>query len=307
MTTHAFERGGRWILIGLLGLLLAPLTARAQSDLVVDAAWLKQHLHDPGLVLLQMGPDSAFDQGHIPGTRFVDYDSWVTRQDPSGLRLQTPDPAAFQALLRSLSVGEDSELLVYWSEEWVTPTARIVFTLDWAGLGERTHLLNGGLEAWAAAGGAVTTDATPDAAPGDVVIRPRTSLIVDADWIRDHADDGALLDARAPAVYDGVREDQGKKGHLPGARSLPWQELYTTDDGGRAVLKDPPGLREAFAARGVTPGEPVTVYCHIGQFATAVILGARVLGHPVRLYDGSFQDWAARDLPVETGAGGRRP
>jgi thiosulfate/3-mercaptopyruvate sulfurtransferase len=37
----------------------------------------------------------------------------------------------------------------------------------------------------------------------------------------------------------------------------------------------------------------------VGQQATAVIFAARTLGIEAQLYDGSFQDWAAKDLPVE--------
>src|SRR3712207_9545320 len=60
-------------------------------------------------------------------------------------------------------------------------------------------------------------------------------------------------------------------------------------------------LAKLFRDAGVAPGDTVVTYCHIGQQATAVLLAARLLGHPVRLYDGSFEDWARRGLPTETG------
>jgi thiosulfate/3-mercaptopyruvate sulfurtransferase len=48
----------------------------------------------------------------------------------------------------------------------------------------------------------------------------------------------------------------------------------------------------------------VITYCHIGQQATAVLFAARLLGHPVLLYDGSFEDWSRRDgWPVDGPAG----
>jgi thiosulfate/3-mercaptopyruvate sulfurtransferase len=34
-----------------------------------------------------------------------------------------------------------------------------------------------------------------------------------------------------------------------------------------------------------------------------MLFAARLLGHPVLLYDGSFQDWARRNLPVTTEKG----
>jgi thiosulfate/3-mercaptopyruvate sulfurtransferase len=71
------------------------------------------------------------------------------------------------------------------------------------------------------------------------------------------------------------------------------------------MLKDQASLREIFSAAGVEPGDTVVAYCHIGQYATMVLFAARILGHEVRLYDGAFQDWAARDLPVTTESGNR--
>ena len=51
---------------------------------------------------------------------------------------------------------------------------------------------------------------------------------------------------------------------------------------------------------GIKPGDTVVAYCHVGQQGTAVVFAARLLGHPVRLYDGSFQDWAVNvHGPVE--------
>jgi thiosulfate/3-mercaptopyruvate sulfurtransferase len=58
-------------------------------------------------------------------------------------------------------------------------------------------------------------------------------------------------------------------------------------------------LQAQFAAAGVQPGQTVVTYCHIGQQASLVWFLARVLGYDARIYDGSFQDWAARaELPV---------
>ena len=58
-------------------------------------------------------------------------------------------------------------------------------------------------------------------------------------------------------------------------------------------------MRAAFTKAGVKPGDTVITYCHIGQQATAVLFAARTLGYKVMLYDGSFEDWSRRDLPVD--------
>lgn len=285
-----------------IALLTAAPGARAQEpDLLVDAAWVHEHLDDPDLILLHVGPEEEYATEHIAGAVFVGRDDF---SDPNShgegaLVLELPDPEAFQAALRAAGVNEDSRIVVYWGGEWVTPTARVVYTLDWAGLGDRTSLMNGGLTAWKAAGFELTGEA-PSPTAGNVTVRPRPELVVQADWVQSHASAEGyhVVDARSEAFFDGVREDRGKGGHIPGAGSVPWTSLVDEET---LLLQPPERLRERFAAAGVEEGDTVIGYCHIGQYATLMLFAARTLGHEVTLYDGAFQDWAQRDLPVETG------
>lgn len=281
-------------------LLAAPHRADAQTSardrLLVTAEWLVEHHGDPGIVLLHVGPEEEFAQEHIPGARYVAHGH---RQGSNGLALELPAADEFEAKLEALGVSDDSKIVVYWGGEWVTPTTRLVFELDWAGLGDQTVLLDGGIAAWKAAGGMVTSE-SPAVAPGTLTLHPRSKLVVDATYVQSLAgrSGAALIDARARAFYDGVRQDRERSGHIPGALSLPWTELVDESVRFRGAEE----LEAIFTKAGVKPDDRVVVYCHIGQYATAVIFAARTLGHEVMLYDGAFQDWARLDLPVETGS-----
>jgi thiosulfate/3-mercaptopyruvate sulfurtransferase len=220
-----------------------------------------------------------------------------------------PEPEAVAAALERLGIGDDSRVVVYYGTDWVSASTRVLFTLDWIGLGARSSLLDGGMRAWKEAGHP-TTAATPPPPPARrLTPRVRSDLIVSADWVHAHLDDdGArLVDARAPVHYDGIQatrlhREPVRKGHIPGAVNIPFNTLF--DDGLR--LRPAEELRAIFRAAGVEPGDTVVGYCHLGQFATAMLFGARTLGHTVRLYDGSFQDWGSRvDLPVD-GPGAER-
>ena len=111
----------------------------------------------------------------------------------------------------------------------------------------------------------------------------------------------ALGDARTANFYDGVPPTNSngparRLGHIPGAKSIPFNSL--SDSTGR--LKSATDLRAIFTKAGVQPGDTVVAYCHVGQQATAVLFAARTLGHPVKLFDGSWDEWNKRtEFPVE--------
>lgn len=275
-----------------------PIDPRAEILVTVD--WLAAHLDDPDLVLLHVGDSADYAAEHIRGAHHVTRDqvSQPRSSDPEALTLELPNPDDLERLLESFGVSNDSRIVVYWGGEWVSQTTRVLFTLDWAGLGSQAALLDGGLEAWQDAGHP-TTDQPARAATANLTLSPRPELVVDADWVSQHATPPgfALVDARAPEHYSGEREDRGKAGHIPGAGSTHWMAMV--DDSLR--LRSAEEMAEILAAAGVQPADTVVAYCHIGQYATVVLFAARTLGHEVRLFDGSFQDWAARDLPVVPG------
>jgi thiosulfate/3-mercaptopyruvate sulfurtransferase len=278
--------------------------AAAQSPrdgLVVSTKWLAQHLNDKNLVVLHVGPE--FSKGHIAGAREVDPAAIsVSDHSGNGLMLEMPTADKLHQALADLGISNDSKIVVYFSRDLFTPATRVILTLDYAGFGKNTALLDGGLNAWTRDGNTTTTDASPTmkGTLASLAIKP---VIVDAENVRHHIGKTgvSIVDGRAAAFYDGAdRGDshghQHKEGHIASAKSVPYTAL--TDDSGR--LKPADQLAALFAKAGVAPTDTIIGYCHIGQQATGMLFAARTLGHPVLLYDGSFEDWSAKNYPVET-------
>ncbi|HET9809008.1 MAG TPA: rhodanese-like domain-containing protein [Candidatus Limnocylindria bacterium] len=277
----------------------APDSSAWPRSMVVSAEWLESHRGDRGLVILHVGERSSYEREHIPGARYISFDDVARRKGndtENTLEMLAPDD--LRASLERFGISDDSRIVVYYADEWVSPATRVVFTLDWFGLGDRTALLDGGIDAWKRRGLALTSD-VPPAVKGKLSSRSPRPIIVDAAWVRANAPGRgfALVDARAPVYYDGPRHGEHRPGHIPGAVNIPFTSL--ADDSLR--LTSLSALRDLFRAAGVKEGDTVVAYCHIGQQATAVLFAARALGHPVRLYDGSFDDWSRRtELPVES-------
>ena len=296
-----------------LGIFLLPLAAFAAStasagpgprdSLLVTAPWLAQHLADPGLVLLHVGDKAEYEAAHIPGARFVTMaDLSVSDRSEKGLILEMPPAVDLRHRLEALGISGDSRIVVYYGKDWVSPTTRILFTLDYAGLGEKSSFLDGGMDAWVRNGGTVTRD-IPAPRTGSLAPLKIRPLVVDAGFVRAHLGTAgfAVVDGRAGSFYDGTDTggsgtEKHLTGHIRGALSIPFTEI--ADD--RLLLKSPEELAALFTKAGVKAGDTVIGYCHIGQQTTAMLFAARTLGHPVLLYDGSFQDWSRqKDAPVE--------
>ncbi len=288
---------------------LLPGPTRAQNDprsgLLVSTSWLAQNLLNPKLVVLHVGDRREYEAEHIPGARFVSLDDIAIsgHDKPGALMLEMPAASDLRERLQNLGISDDSRIVVYYAKDWVTPATRVVFTLDHAGLGSQTTLLDGNLSLWKEEKRAVTREVPAKRAGSLSALRPK-NLVVDGDWVQSNIGKPgiAVVDGRAAAFYDGVQSGMGmharhKTGHIAGARTVPFTEISDA----KLRLKSRDELAALFAKAGVKPGDTVVGYCHIGQQATGMLFAARSLGYKVLLYDGSFEDWSAREgSAVET-------
>ena len=285
----------------------SPLLAAGQRDtMLTPVSWLVQHLHDPNLVILQVG--ESYATGHVPGAQAASLNQFAAPRNMSAagptpaLSLELPTDDQLKATLESFGITDRSRIIIVESENYHSPSTRIYLTLVHAGFGSRTSLLDGGLPAWKAAGQPTTADTTP-ATKSSLSALKTVAVTVDAAYLQGHtkATGIAIVDVRSPAAWAGV-EGAGQRGmpqvfgHIPGSVSLPLEDLW---DDTTSTLKPASDLEKRFAEAGVKPGDTVIGYCYIGQRATATLFAAQTLGHPVLLYDGSMEEWTALKLPVE--------
>jgi thiosulfate/3-mercaptopyruvate sulfurtransferase len=124
--------------------------------------------------------------------------------------------------------------------------------------------------------------------------------VASAEWVRDRLKDVSvrLVDARAPAEYEGKDRRAKRGGHIPGAVNIEWKENLKPD----GTFKSLDELRAMNVARGVTPDKTVVTYCQTHHRAVHDYFVLRLLGYPrVVGYDRSWVEWGNRDddVPVE--------
>ena len=261
---------------------------------LVSPEWLVDHLGEPGLVVADVrwvrdgSSRQAFEAGHIAGAVFLDADVDLSAIGDGPGRHPLPTPEAFARTMASHGIGDDDAVVAY-DDANGSHAARLWWMLD--ATGHRSALLDGGLSAW---GGARVTGPVSAPTPSRSAPRPwAADRLVDADGVATAlaADDVVVLDARTTERFRGeVEPIDPIAGHIPGARSAPWEENL---DPATGRFLPPDRLRDRYGALGVHTGDDVIAYCGSGLTAALDLLAIRVAGFDAdgRLYGGSWSGW----------------
>lgn len=288
------KRGGDWLLVADAGGEVV-----AKTDMLVSTAWLERRLDDPDLFLIQVeSQPEAYREGHIPGARLLAYDRIVwDGETGAGTEFRSSDE--IEAALEEIGLSDGHRVVVYSSHP--LRSTRLWLTLDALGAGRSVSVLDGGIQAWTQEGRAVSTAPSPALHPGSLTLLDAPEVVVGADWVQENLENPnvALVDARYPNEYTGEGQEGEHVGHLPGAGSAPWDAFLESREVPRFLPVEE--LRTKMLAAGADPGEEVVAYCIIGLRASLDYFVARLLGYDAYLYDGSFRDWTARELPLVTG------
>ena len=232
----------------------------------------------------------AFANGHLPGAHYahLDRDLAGPKTGRNG-RHPLPARADWAATLARFGVAPERHVVVY-DAQGSMYAARAWWMLLWAGH-RAVSVLDGGLQAWKDAGGAIESGESPGSA-GEVPYPLGHSLVkaVDADALQQSLGRVTLLDARAGERFRGEVEPlDARAGHIPGARSRFFKDNLDSTGHFRPVGE----LRAAFEALGAEPGS-VVHQCGSGVTACHNLLAMEVAGLAgSTLYPGSWSEWSS--------------
>lgn len=270
---------------------LAALITAGDPVTLLDVRW----------TLAEPDGTDAYLSGHLPGAVYVSLDSDLTDHRVSGRgRHPLPSGRDVEASARRWGVRDRVPTVVY--DDWNRAgSARAWWVLTAAGVAD-VRILDGGLAAWTAAGGALQSGpVTPGA--GDVRVLhddlyrgARPTLTAE----QAGSATGPLLDARAPERFRGdVEPVDAVAGHIPGAINVPSTRVLAAD----GTLLPTPQLQTLLAEHGVDGSAAVGTYCGSGVTAALAVAALTAAGVEAALFPGSWSQWSNDPTrPVAQGA-----
>jgi thiosulfate/3-mercaptopyruvate sulfurtransferase len=279
---------------------------------LVSSEWLRTNLdHRQAVVLDVRGrhPSSSlahakraeYAQGHIPGAIFVDWErDFVDVADPVPYQIASID--AFAKRAGELGIGA-GDLIVTYDDYYGIFAARVAWSFRF--YGAEARVLDGGWRTWVDEG-RPTSAGVPERPSAVFTPRVRNALRRTLEEVEIAGATGAtLVDARPRHLYLGEPGAAGT-GHIPGARSLPYQELV---DGATGLFATPAAITRLLRGAGIDPARPpreLIASCGTGVSATVALIALELAGvHGAGVYDGSFSEWSADPArPIEYGAAG---
>jgi len=237
---------------------------------------------------------TQFETQHIAGALFADINTDLATHDKSlainGGRHPLPTREHFAQWLSVCGIDAHTQVVVY-DRQTMNYCGRLWWMLKWCGH-DAVAVLDGGLQAWVTAGGAVASGPAVAVKAASFVLR---ESLVELKFTADVAAAlgkpvQTIVDARAPARYKGETEPfDPVAGHIPGALNRPFTSNFTPE----GFMKSPSVLKAEFEA--LLNGRDVnSVVHHCGSGISAVpnVLAMEVagLGRPA-LYAGSWSDW----------------
>ena len=276
-------------------------------DLLISVGELKQLLADKTPVRIF---DCSFDladaalghqqylESHIPGAVYAHLETDLSDKHGTGVsggRHPLPTREKFAIWLSSVGLANDMQAVVY-DRNGANYCGRLWWMLKWAGHAN-VAVLDGGLQAWQAAGEAVASADEPAHFQTNFALAPELSKLVATETVANNLGrpTQTLIDARgAPRFRGEVEPLDPVAGHIPGALNRPFSQNFGTN----GKFKPASALKAEFETL-LAGRDPACVVHHCGSGVSAVpnILAMQIAGlgnvSTLGLYAGSWSDWCS--------------
>jgi thiosulfate/3-mercaptopyruvate sulfurtransferase len=282
------------------------------DDVFISAAEAKALASDPSVRFVWADAEKDFEKGHIPGSAAAYAHDLHLLDDVKACKgLPMCEARAATFIGTTLGIDASTKVVVYDAGMGANASGTWFFLTLYGQ--KNTRILDGGLAAWKAAGGAVEEGKAKPVAAKTFKPVVDTTMIATKEEVQKATTDAAhylIVDARhnldeytgksllTALNAPGKENTVARGGFIPGAVFSPWKKYAGNPNGeaGKPTLKDAAELQkqlEKLKKNGYDPSKEVISYCHVGLGRGSFqYLALKKAGHQnVKLYVGSWDEW----------------
>jgi len=248
------------------------------TKITTDVDSLRSEIRDKSVRVIDVRREDDYKQDHIPTAVNL----------PLAHLLSDDSPERVLKLVNSMGIDDETPVVVY-DDTFGALASRVAWTLEYLGHSNVT-LLETTYSNWKSIG--LESDSViPEIQNKEHSLKLQPDILATSDYLESAKtrDDVILIDNRERLNF--------LEQHIPGAISLPYRTLATTDK----ILRSKDDMKRLLENRGVTGDSEIITYCgSVGTLSGLAYYALKSVGLPnAKLYVRSFKEWKNLQKPTE--------
>ena len=248
------------------------------GKITTDVDSLRSEIRDKSVRVIDVRRENDYKQDHIASAVNL----------PLAHLLSDDSPERVLKIFNSLGIDDETRVVVY-DDTFGALASRVAWTLEYLGHSDVT-LLETTYSNWKSLG--LENDSqTPEIQNKEHSMNLQPDILATSDYLQSakDRDDVILIDNRERLNF--------LEQHIPGAISLPYRTLATTDK----ILRSKEDMRRLLDNRGISGNSEIITYCgSVGTLSGLAYYALKSVDLPnAKLYVRSFKEWKNLEKPTE--------
>jgi len=243
-----------------------------------DVETLRSEIRDKSVRVIDVRREDDYKQNHIPTAVNL----------PLATLLADDSPERVLKLVNTMGIDDETPVVVY-DDTFGALASRVAWTLEFLGHSD-VSLLETTYGNWKTMG-LENDNLIPDFQSREHSLNLRPKILATSNYLESAKErEGVILvDNRERLNY--------LEQHIPGAVSLPYRTLATTDK----ILRPKEDMKRLLDNRGISGDSEIITYCgSVGTLSGLAYYALKSVGLPnARLYVRSFKEWKNLSKPTE--------
>jgi thiosulfate/3-mercaptopyruvate sulfurtransferase len=248
------------------------------TKITTDIDSLRSEIRDNSVRVIDVRRENDYKQDHIPSAVNL----------PLAHLLSDDSPERILKIVNSLGIDDETPVVVY-DDTFGALASRVAWTLEYLGHSDVT-LLETTFSNWKSIG-LESDSAIPEIQNNEHSMKLQSNILATSDYLESAKtrDDVILIDNRERLNF--------LEQHIPGAISLPYRTLATSDK----ILRSKEDMKRLLDNRGVTDDSEIITYCgSVGTLSGLAYYALKSVGLTnAKLYVRSFKEWKNLAKPTE--------